>query len=167
MKNWFLILVLGACLAACQSNSSNNTSDEAADQSSTPTPAPAQVELLPMLDQEIGRQLVSSCDHIDYIYYELPLSMSMDEKPAIHNILSQIGSRPAPAKPSCKSIGRISFNGAGERITEAELYYDGQGCNYFVFLENGKPAYGNYLTDAGIQFYKNAFAQAQQQFGTQ
>ncbi|MEM9920535.1 MAG: hypothetical protein AAF990_20725 [Bacteroidota bacterium] len=158
MKNGLLFLCLGFLLIACQENAPKQDSKE-------PTQQKAAVETLPALTQEIGQQLVNNCDHVDYIYYELPLSMSMDDKPAIHNVLSQISATPAPAKPTCKSIGRISFNGQGERIVEAELYYDGQNCNYFVFLQNGKPTFGNYLTPAGVQFYKNAFAQAQQQFG--
>ena len=88
----------------------------------------------------------------------------MDDKPAIHNILGQISGQPAPAKPPCKSIARISFNAQGERIIEAELHYDGVACNYFIWLENGQPAYGNALTQNGIQFYQNAFRQAKQQF---
>ncbi len=45
-------------------------------------------------------------------------------------------------------------------MMEADFYFFGEGCTYLVFYENKKPKYANYLTQEGVAYYNQFFAQA-------
>jgi len=62
--------------------------------------------------------------------------------------------------PGCESLGREFFHVEGEIVMEAELYFTEDGsCRAYIFYENGKPAYANAVSDAGINFYSNLLKQ--------
>ncbi len=42
---------------------------------------------------------------------------------------------------------------------EADLYFQ-EGCTYYVFLKNNKPAYANLMTDDAIGYMNNIMRQA-------
>jgi hypothetical protein len=45
---------------------------------------------------------------------------------------------------------------------EADLYFNpNQGCIYYLFFQDGKPAYANRIMPAGIDFYTQIFQSAQ------
>jgi len=39
------------------------------------------------------------------------------------------------------------------------LYFFGEGCQYWVFIEDGEPTYANYLTPDGVAYYQRFFNQ--------
>ena len=140
-----------ALLVSCQT-SSNKESDGGKTKQET-------ISTYPMLPVAEHQWLANNCDYIDYLYYELPMSMSFHDKASIVSAIAHIGDLPAPTSIPCKSIGRVSYQQNGEIKLEAEMYY-ANGCTYFVFLKNNKPTYGNAMTGAAINFYANVFKQA-------
>jgi len=126
-----------------------------------PAASPSQGPLapaLPQLPEQVYRRLVSETDYIDFIFYNLTFSMSMDERPGINLVLSQISDSPASRRENCQPIGRIFYQAAGEDITSAQLYFTA-GCAYLEFLVDEKPAYAAALTEEGKAFFNNQFRQ--------
>jgi hypothetical protein len=156
MRLFFFFALSLALWVAC-----NSPSGEKSDTSATTSPpaAPAQPATLPSVPIETLQFLVDSCDNVDYLFYELPISMSLDNKPSIINALSHVASEPAPIPANCKSIGRIFFVVKGRNEAMAEMYFS-PGCTFFVFLKDEKPAYSNYMTPEAVQYFNNVFAQA-------
>ncbi len=157
MKNllYFLFITL---FFAC-SNAEPKTPEEA--QVATPAPAvaatPAQV-LYPSIPFEDLKYLYDNCDFIDYVYYDLPISMSLSEKPSIQNTFVQVSQQPASVHPSCgkSGIARITYQIKGDIVAESEMFFT-DNCKYFVFYEDGKPKYSNLITPQGIEYLENLF----------
>jgi hypothetical protein len=151
-------ILLIVSLAACTNSASDQ---EKSTRSETPQqPAVPEGSLvLPGLPIEQLKDLWEKCDFVDYIFYDLPISMSLDRKNTIQYALSHIASEPAPIPPSCKPIGRIFYQVDGENVLESDLYFT-QGCAFFVFLEDGKKKYCNYITQEGAKYLNNNIQQA-------
>jgi len=121
---------------------------------------PPPAATLPGIPMDLMKNLWDNCDYVDYVFYNLPISMSLDNKASIQNALTHVASEPAPMPPQCKSIGRIFYQIKGENVQMAEIYFT-PGCLYFVFLgQDEKPAYCNYMTPEGVQYLNNIFSQA-------
>lgn len=151
-KHYFVALCCASLLfglVSCARDSSSNTDNQEATQTSSITALPA----------DIRQSLWESCDYIDIIFYNSPISMSQEDQPAIRGSLSMISGQPAVPGENCKALGRISFMQQGVIMTEAD-FYSSEQCHYFQFLQDGKPTYAETLTPAGINF----FAQIQQQY---
>ncbi|RMG78784.1 MAG: hypothetical protein D6714_17435 [Bacteroidetes bacterium] len=144
MTNRILFLAIALFCFSCK-NEPGASSSQAA-----PAAQP-QGEMLPSLPTEKLQYLWENCDYVDYIFYNLPISMSLNEKSSIQYALRHIAADPARIDPNCKPIGRIFYQVKGENVLEADIYFQ-QGCTYFKFLENNKPAYANYMTDEGIRY---------------
>lgn len=142
---------------------------EPADTSKTPaptTPQPATAaaadftptEEYPSIPLATVQMLWEKCDYIDVVFYYTNFSMSASTQGDIRNNIRHISEEAPRINPACKAIGRIFFQVDGVNVAEADMHY-ADGCNFFIFYENGKKTYANYMTDAGIAFYKNIFAQ--------
>ena len=153
MRYLFVLFLAAISLQACNQEQKGQQTDTPATQ-----PAPA-LATLPGIPMEMLKNLWDNCDGMDYVFYNLPISMSLDNQPSIQNALSQIAEKPAAVLPQCKSIGRIFFMIEGENILMAELYFAPE-CTYFVFLQDDKPAYANYMTSHGVQYFNDVFKQA-------
>ncbi len=145
----FLLVLFSA--TACNKQSSNNNSNTA-----TTTPATPQLTTLsyPTLPQEIATKIGTNGDHIDVIFYNMPISISRDGNIDVQQMLSHVSDQAPTQVAPCQPIGRIFFQSQGETLAEADLYL-GENCNYYVFMENGKPTYANLLMPEGIQLYEN------------
>jgi len=109
------------------------------------------------------RFLVENSDHIDYMFYDLPLSMNQDGQGHVAEDMKHISSTPAEGIPlGCKPLARKIYLGNGEIIMEADLYF-GDGCYVQVFLKDQKPVFGNLLTTAGAEFYGNLLIQIEEE----
>lgn len=126
-----------------------------------PAAAPAEkaVSSLPSIPKETLQHLWDNCDVIDYVFYNLPISMNVDSPDAVRNALTHVASEPAPLLPQCKAIGRIFYQIKGENVLMADMYF-GQGCTYYVFLQNDKPAFANYMTPQAVEYFNNIFSQS-------
>ncbi|MEM1318697.1 MAG: hypothetical protein AAGG75_00505 [Bacteroidota bacterium] len=142
-----LVLLLPLFLLACNSNTESSSNA-----AGTAPVAAQEVATYPVLPMDEGRILATKCDYIDYLFYQLPMSMSFNDPASIQSALSYIDVKPAPTNPGCKSIGRVAFQSQGEILMEAELYFAPNGCAQFVFLKDNKPTYGNLMHPNGIKF---------------
>ncbi len=151
-------------LTACKSEkgSSNNTAANEVQKEVAAAKSEMKKDDLPSLTTAYMQKIATSCDYIDYIFYDLPISISQDEKSAIMSNINFISRETVGAYSSnCKSMGRKSFQSDGEIILEADIYLDkANGCYFYVFLEDGKPTYANKISKDGINFYFNVFGQA-------
>ena len=141
-------------------NSPPVTTNVAAD--NTPTNARPTYPALPL---EKAKELWEKCDYVDYVFYELAFSMSLNKGSDIKNCIRQISSAAIqPTTPVCKPIGRIFYQHDGENLAEADFYYTpANQCYYLIFLENNQPAYGNLLTVDAVNYYKQVFSTIQAQ----
>lgn len=117
--------------------------------------------LLPTIPIEDLKYLYDHCDAVDYIFRELPFSVSQNNQSSIRVNLTYIDTVAVTTDYSgCYHLGREFFQVNGEVIKEAELYF-GDDCMYMIWMEGNKAVYGNKLSMAGQQFYGNLIAQAQ------
>lgn len=168
---WSLMFLF--CLSSCQENS------KSPQQSTNPPPPPpppktAEAGLPPELSAQqypsvpidLLKEVWSTCDFVDYTFYNLPISMSFDNQASIQKVLQHLTVNPPQIKKACKATGRAFFQKQGEDLAIAEFYLH-KDCNFFVFLVDGKPTYANQLSPDGQQFYQNSIQQAMAQFKQQ
>lgn len=114
------------------------------------------------LPKESMQRLFNEATYIDYIFYDLPFSISQDNKPSIHSNLNLIsGEALGPISQNCKPIGREFFHIGGVIAFEAEVYFQ-DGCYGYVFIDKEKPIFANKVSEAGMKFYSNIINQADQ-----
>jgi len=117
---------------------------------------------LPSIPPASMNQLFNEGTYIDYIFYNLPFSISQDDKPSIHSNLGLISRERLGGIPQdCKPIGREFFHIGGTIAYEADIYFQ-DGCYGYVFLKDKKPVYANKVSEAGMKFYTNIINQASQ-----
>jgi hypothetical protein len=137
-------------MAACGQTTQNNT--DSAPAPAQASKAPAQ---LPTLPQALVDDLVNNTEKVDYIFYDLPFSISTNTKEDSRAHLTHIDVKPATISNACQPFGRIFYNsGEGKGIVEAEVFFSKE-CQYFVFWVDKKPAYANAMSPAGITFLNN------------
>lgn len=137
--------------AACQSESEPTANPD------NPNPiAAAEAEqanaIYPTLPQPVVNELLTRCDQIDYIFSDLGVSMKATGPEARQN-LQHIAA--VPVKEACAALlGQAVFQGEGEIITIAQVYYQPPNCSYFVF-EVEEKQYANEMTQAGIKRFRD------------
>lgn len=168
MRYIYVIVFLAVTLLSCKNDTNKQNSSAEAGNSTDIAVEKGQsvinqdVVSYPSITEDIVKDLGLRCDYIDYIFYDLPISISQNDKSAIFSNLSFISKEAPESIPaSCKAMGRKSFQANGEIIIEADVYLNVQeSCYFYVFYENGKKAYANNMTKDGINFYYNVFGQA-------
>ena len=155
MRHLIPSLVMVVLFAACQQGAKTPEQPAVPAQEAAPQPSAS----LPSIPMDVLKNLWDNCDNVDYVFYNLPISMNLNNKPSIQNALSHIASDPAPLQPQCKAIGRIFYMIKGENVQMADIYFT-SGCTYFVFLVDDKPAYSNFMTPEGVQYLNNIFSQS-------
>lgn len=163
--NWILLL-LAATLCACGNTSDGDTAEQQQTESSASkgqsgAESPAGTVQYPSIPLDTIKMLYEECDYIDYVFYYSNISANQSNQADIRSALSHVAEQPPAIKPSCKPIGRIFYQVEGENRAEADLYI-GEGCNYYLWYEDGKAAYANQVMDSGINFIKNLLAQSNQ-----
>ncbi len=112
---------------------------------------------LPSLPEERLIRLWEQATHLDYIFLELPISMNMDNQEAIRTSLVNMDPIGTNLHPNCKQHdGNMVFSINGNIVEECMFYFRND-CKYYVWLENGKPAYANPMNENGIKFFDRAF----------
>jgi hypothetical protein len=152
---WTFPLFFAACNGSDDSNSDTGETTEA-----TKT-APAQGETLyPSIPLDTLTMLYNQCDYIDYVFYYTNFSVNQSDQANIRSALSHIAEEPALVHPNCKPIGRIFYQVEGENRAQADLYFT-EGCIYYLFYDDGKPAYANRMMPAGINFINSLLTRVQ------
>ena len=151
---FFIVLTASLVFIQCQTKDKNNAS----------TVADAAVQEtknnLPPLPQEEYSKLIEQCDFIDYIFIDLPFSLSQNEKESIQQNIQFIDRAGVESIPSgCKPIARKFFKIKGNIVLEADVFMD-QNCKHFVFYKDNKAVYVNKMAQSGINFYNNLIDQA-------
>jgi len=150
-------LCLFLTLSGCQN--SNKTDSQAAEkkqieQSQTQTP---QFE---SITQELMLKVWNEVDLLDYIFHDLPFSMSQNEQPSIRSNVAYIGQEAQPFIPQgCKPIARQFYQTEGDIFLEADIYF-GEHCKFYVFFIDGKAVYANKMSNEGILFFQTMITKA-------
>lgn len=115
---------------------------------------------IPSVPAELMKKLFMECDYTDYIFHDLPFSMSQDEQASIRANLNYVSTEPIGSIPAgCKPMGRQFYHINGEIVLEANVYYDAN-CKFYVFVDGEKPLYANKMTETGEKFFSSMIAQA-------
>lgn len=121
-----------------------------------PSAQPPKEAVKPVLNglpADMINKMLAEVDYIDYIWHDLPFSLSQEDKEGINTNISFISSEAVPVIPAeCKAIGRKIYNIKGETFATADVYLS-PGCYFYVFLDGEKPIYANKISAQGINFY--------------
>jgi hypothetical protein len=132
-----------------------------AETAETETAAPNMPSYPALGNEEVSR-IYSQSDHVDIIFYNLPISVSQDDPASVKNTALYV----SPASPiitsQCKPIARLSWMAQGTIIREADVHVEA-GCQYLLFFENSKPVAANAMQQAGVDFFQNIIRQVEQQ----
>lgn len=114
---------------------------------------------LPIIELQ---RLFEDATYVDYIFYDLPFSISQSDQASIRQNILLIGQNmPTSISERCKPLGREFFHVGGDIVWEAEVYHS-NNCYGYVFLKDGKAVYANAFSDEGKKFYANLIAQGKQ-----
>ena len=156
MKNKFLVIALTIFSSGLIISCSN--SEQKGDSRWEKREEAVKVSSLPSISFAEMKIIYEECDYIDFIFYTVDFSMSINNKTNIQKTVAFVSTNVARMNPSCKAMGRVFFQKNGELLVEADMYHDEQ-CHYFVFYKNGKPAYANQINPAGQTYFNNVFSQ--------
>lgn len=120
---------------------------------------------LESVPRDVILDLWTTCTYIDYIFHDLPFSMSQDEKESIQANLNYISTEAQAYIPNtCKPIARQMFHVGGDIVLECDVYLS-ETCQFYVFVENEKPKYANKMTPDALNFFGTMFSKVDQQKG--
>lgn len=147
------LLLIFTLLISCNSGSKTTEPNKTAS-------AQVNAEQLPAITEDFFMDLYKKVDAIDYVFYELPFSMSQTDFSAVQaNVAFLSRNSPGQIPPACsKAIGRKFFKNNGEIMAEAEMYFNAS-CQFYVFMEGNKKTYASNMTQEGINFYNNIMQQ--------
>ena len=162
-----LILFLGtmACKKSSETNSNTPVGDSAvaAPSARSASGTSTGTDSYPSIEMAAMRDLWENSDAVDIIFYETNFSLSQNDKAAIQNTLGYFLPSPIAHNPNCKPIGRLTFMVKGEIRREADIY-TAEGCQYFLWMENGKPVYINPMSQQGVTFFNEILKKGQGAF---
>ncbi|MBK8052484.1 MAG: hypothetical protein IPK35_04195 [Saprospiraceae bacterium] len=147
-------LTLCVCLIGCGEKKSEPTTEN-------PKSEISSGPMIPGINQETYTKLLDSCSNIDYIFHDMPFSLSQSDDPDINqNIMFIDISKPVgQLVPGCKPIGRKFFQIKGNIVYDADVYLSDK-CNFYVFVDkSNKPLFANQMTESGRNFYNNIIKQ--------
>lgn len=157
MKYFTLIIVVSLLVVSCKENKKVEE-----------TQAVVQEQVIeygpevPGITEEVMVNLLNHCTFIDYIFKDLPFSVSQGEDPSIDQNIRFIDiAKPVGRIPKhCKPIARKFFQINGEIVYDADLYFS-KDCIFYVFVDKqNNPLFANHITPAGVDFYNKVFQQA-------
>lgn len=150
-----MILAIGLQLQSCKP-------DSVVTKAQAPKPSITQLKSVEGITAEIVTLIVDSCSHVDMLFNNYPVSMSQNEKNSIISDLTYISTDAITEIPGdCKPIGRKVYNGNGEVLIEADLYFS-EGCYFMVFIKDEQALFGNKMNQQGIAFYERLLSQIQE-----
>lgn len=153
--SYLIILSLFLCLTACKEPKATTETPAA-------KPAASAAQVYPAIDGQILSYLYANSTYMDYIFHDLPFSMSQSDRPSIQSSLANVSAEAQGSIPAgCKPMARQMFHVGGEIVREFDVYYS-EGCTFFALVEKEKPVAMSKMTEAGQNFYKNMIAQALQ-----
>lgn len=155
--SFFIIISLLACAP-----DSPDSTQKGTDTTAIPGPAVISDAYRPSITMDELQGMWNTCNQIDYIFYDLPISSSVSDSPSAQAHLRHISDTPVSAteKGKCaKAIGRIFYKAEGEDLMDAEVFFN-PNCAFFVFYKKGKAIYSNKMTPAGVDHFNQMIAAA-------
>lgn len=152
MKKYFFLIALTCILAGCKTDAPKKQTDN------TITPGVnLDAPTLPSMPVAMLQDLQSKATYADYIFKNLPFSVSLDEPAQVKNNIAMIGGKsPVRDITKCVALGREFFHIDGDIAWEADVYFDMESnCFGYVFYKDKKPVYVNGMTQGGFNFYRN------------
>lgn len=123
-------------------------------------PEQAAVQEFEKLPSEILNKMWNEAEMLDYIFHDLPFSMSQDERQSIQANMTYIDKYAQPYIPQgCKPAARQFYQVKGDIVLEADVYFS-EGCYFYVFIVDGKPMYANKMAQEGINFFRTMISKA-------
>jgi hypothetical protein len=161
--NHIIPLLLLAFLFTCcqQSKPAEQKTDSPASETpaaETPVATQAPAATLPSVPIEIVQKLWNECTQVDYIFYNYPFTVSLDEKSSIQHSVRHIAETPAPLKPECQATGRVTYQISGDIVLEGNFHFS-EACTYFVFYKNQEKVYANFMMPEAVEFFNNQIKQ--------
>ncbi len=162
IRIYALSLLASLTFLSCQESSKKTTPEATTAAPATGAPA------YPSVSIDTLKMLWEKCDYVDFIFYNLNISVSQNEKPAIQSTLGHIAADVPVINNTCRPEGRIFFQAEGKNVLQGDFYL-GQGCVYYIwYKDDGKtPFAANSLTQTGVTFFQDLFKQALKQPGGQ
>lgn len=107
---------------------------------------------LPQLPAEWFQRLWDSCTLVDYTYFTMPITMSLDRQASVRSSLRHIGVGAVVRKADCKLFAKIFYQVKGQIVLDADMFYSENGCSYVIYNVGGKPTFANPISTEGVQF---------------
>jgi hypothetical protein len=170
----FTIALLLSIFLFYSCDDKGTATDDASDEivvNTTPPPTTLPVtpidKTLPSIPKEKVKELWDNAHSIDYIMTNLPFSLSTSDFQQSRAMLQHISIDSSIVYPDCGKTATISYVGDEGILMEADLYYSltDSRCNYFIFYQNGQPAYANRLTEQGYNYYQQIVTQVKVEQG--
>jgi hypothetical protein len=149
-------------LFQCQPSAKADSAEASAGSTEQAAATAPEVTKYPSITQEKMMYLYDNCDYVDFVLYNTNFSMSQGDQAAIRATLAGVSTQAAQLPSTCQPVGRVFFQVDGVNVEEADLFFGGQ-CLAYVFYQDGKYAYGNQMTQSGLDFYQKIFSQVQTQ----
>jgi len=125
----------------------------------TKTTAPAVTpNALPSITLEEMKLLYEKCNYIDFIFYNMDFSMSVQDKNNVQRVVTFVDKTQPSGNLTCKAMGRIVYQSSGETLMEADMHFD-KYCRHLVFYKDGKKVAANNMTDQGVAYFNQMFSQ--------
>lgn len=121
---------------------------------SGPVKPQAKTESNAFLSPEQITALSGQADFVDFLFYNMNVSVSQSDKASISQTVGFFASQPRPATMNCPAIGRISFQSGGKIVREADIHFLKGGCGYFTIIENKIPVGTNLISETGLKFFE-------------
>lgn len=128
------------------------------DASDQQTPAPPDTpETYPLAPAGLTDSLADVLTSIDFIFHELPISMSVSERSGIRNLMTHFTpGEPQVVNHGCQPIGRITYVASGEVLYFGDLYFAAT-CSFVRFYtKNMAPTFTMKLNHRGMEFLTKA-----------
>ncbi|GLR19232.1 hypothetical protein [Portibacter lacus] len=152
----FIALLLFVSFLACKENKTQVVAENAPSQPATTT-----ANIPPAIPSDILINLYENCDFIDFIFPNLPFSISQEDKASIQQTLRHINNvQPTEFDPQCPYFAQQIFQENGEIVLDAKIFFQ-KGCTYYLFYEDGVVKYSGSFTNEGILFYNNILQEAE------
>lgn len=151
MKNLIFLLII-SCGMLCCKEKANPGADSGHPTSAVSTVNPDFQNLYPINADSIYH-LYTHVDFIDFIFYDLPVSISANDVNSLKRHIQAIDDVKPVSIDRCALIGRMFVHVKGQIIAEADIYVEPTKCYYFVFHTNDKPSYVNGMTMTGRMFF--------------
>lgn len=158
MRSTFLLVLIGVFYIGCQSPTADTSSNDQRTTVETPTAPSLSRMAVPSIPLAELQQLYNTCDFIDFIFFELPFSMSYDNAPAIQTAIKWVAQEVPLDNPGCKALARMSFQSKGGIVAEADIYVS-DNCAHLEWIKEGKTVYANKMSPAGHQHYMKLIQQ--------